>query len=158
VSQAVRRESGGVRRLSVFTRRRIDMPQRPSGRHVGVSYERLPDWAESAPWGKLSEIVLSLHTVEDFLLILDLLEYADSDRPPSPLNPAAGKPFLSPVRISELNTPACPWAGEDQTALLEWLHAQHLQRMFDHAAADLHAILRSRPAPEALRGLFDGEG
>jgi hypothetical protein len=133
------------------------MPQLPSGRHVGVSYKRLLDWAESAPWGKLSEVVLSLRAAEDFPLLLDLLEYADSENLPTPLNPGAGKPFLSPVRISELNTPACPWAAEDQTALLDWLRAQQLERMFDQAVADLHSILRSRPAPDALRGLFDSE-
>lgn len=133
------------------------MPKLPSGRHVGVSYDRLLEWAESASFGELSQVVLSLHTVEDFHVLLDLLEYADPDNPPSPQNPGAGKPFLSPVRIADLETPACGWPVDDQTALREWLHGPRLRQIFEQAVEDLHAILPTRQVPEALRGIFDGE-
>lgn len=131
------------------------MPQLPSGRHVGVSYDRLLQWAQSAPYGALSEAVLALHSADDLLILLDLLEYADPDNPPGPQHPAAGKPFLSPVRIADLDTPSCPWPTEDQAALLDWLRGPRLAQIFEQARDDLYAILRTRPVPEALRGILD---
>ncbi len=133
------------------------MPQLPSGRHVGVSYDRLLQWAESAPHGMLSQAVLALHAAEDLLILLDLLEYADPDNSPSPQDPGAGKPFLSPVRIADLDTPACPWPAEDQAALLDWLRGPRMTQIFEQAREQLYAILQTRPVPEALRGIFDDD-
>lgn len=136
---------------------RFAMPQLPSGRHVGVSYDRLLQWAESVSFGELSEVLLALQSPDDLLILLDVLEYADPDNPPSAQDPAAGKPFLSPVRISELDTPTCPWPAEDQAALLDWLRGPRMVRIFERARSDLDAILPTRAIPEALRGILDGE-
>jgi hypothetical protein len=121
------------------------MPQLPSGRPFGISCERLLDWAESAPFGRLSQVLLNLHAVEDFHVLIDLIEYADPDpdlRPaqPSPENPGGGQPFQSLVRIDELKTRACPWPEIDQAALVEWLRGSRLQQLFEHAQAELLRI------------------
>jgi hypothetical protein len=50
------------------------------------------------------EKIIGRRSADDLLILLDLLEYAEPDNPPSPQHPAAGKPFMSPVRIADLDT------------------------------------------------------
>jgi len=76
------------------------MPQLPSGRPVGISYERLLDWVESAPFGRLSQVLLNLHAVEDFHVLIDLIEYADPDPDPDSDSDSDPDPDLRPAQPS----------------------------------------------------------
>jgi len=60
------------------------MPQLPSGRHVGLSQDRLYDWAEQASFNALAELVSSAAGADDLHPLIDLIEYEDGrKRPPT---------------------------------------------------------------------------
>ena len=132
------------------------MPQLPSGRHVGLSQDRLYDWAEQADFNALAELVSSAAGADDLHPLIDLIEYEDGHAAPDADNPDRGEPYLSEVRISDLETPACPWPAADQKALLAWLHSERTRGWLQETLEELRELLASKPAPTGLRGALDG--
>ena len=125
------------------------MPQLPSGRHIGISQDRLYDWAEQADFAALSEVLSNAQEPDDLHALIDLIEYADGSTPPSADEPDQGEPYLSDVRISDIGSPNCPWPESDQQALLAWLHSERTRGWLQETLQELRAMLPDKPAPRA---------
>ena len=132
------------------------MPQLPSGRHIGISQDRLYDWAEQADFAALSEVLLNIQAPDDLHTLIDLIEYADGSTPPSVDEPDQGEPYLSDVSISDIGSPSCPWPEADQQALLAWLHSERTRGWLEETLQDLRTMLPDKPAPKPSRGRVEG--
>ncbi|WP_395789790.1 hypothetical protein [Aquimonas sp.] len=133
------------------------MPQLPSGRHIGISQDRLYDWAEQAEFAALSEVLLNAQAPDDLHDLIDLIEYADGSAPPSADEPDQGEPYLSEVSIRDIGSPDCPWPEADQQALLTWLHSDRTRGWLEETLQELRAMLADKSAPKATRGMRKDE-
>jgi hypothetical protein len=132
------------------------MPQLPSGRHVGLSQDRLYDWAEQAGFTALAELVSLSADADDLHPLIDLIEYEEGHAAPDMDNPDRGEPYISEVRIADLDTAECPWPKADQQALLAWLKSERTRAWLGETLDELREMLASKPAPSGLRGSLDG--
>lgn len=132
------------------------MPQLPSGRHIGLSQDRLYDWAEQAGFDALAELVSSAAGAEDLHPLIDLIEYEEGHAAPDADNPDRGEPYISEVRIADLDTDECPWPKADQQALLAWLQSERTRDWLGETLEELREMLASKPAPSGSRGSLDG--
>lgn len=132
------------------------MPQLPSGRHIGLSQDRLYDWAEQATFNALAELVGNAHGADDLHPLVDLIEYEEGHTAPDAENPDRGEPYLSEVRIADLGSAECPWPEADQHALLAWLRSERTRAWLQETLEDLRDMLASKPAPTDMRSLLDG--
>ncbi len=131
------------------------MPQLPSGRHIGLSQDRLYDWAEQASFNALAELISSAHGAEDLHPLIDLIEYEEGHAAPDAENPDRGEPYISEVRIADLDTSSCPWPEPDQQALLAWLHSERTRGWLQETLDELREMLASKPAPTGMGNLLD---
>lgn len=133
------------------------MPQLPSGRHIGLSQDRLYDWAEQASFNTLAELLSSAQGADDLHPLIDLIEYEEGHAAPDSDHPDRGEPFISEVRIGDLESSACPWPEADQQALLAWLRSERTRGWIDETLDELREMLASKPAPSGARGVLGEE-
>lgn len=123
------------------------MPQLPSGRHVGLSNDRLFAWAEDeADLDELEQMLEAISDPEHLLNLIDLTYY-HADDAPSAVNGEPGEPYPAGITAAQFDAEDSDWSEPDISYFRDWLGGQRAQEWLLGVREDLADTLESRSLP-----------
>jgi hypothetical protein len=131
------------------------MPQLPSGRHIGLSEERLFSALEDASVTVILAFMVSENRMDEIYSAIDILYYEGNADPVELGAQPPGKLYRSGWVVSDVNSDACDWSEEDKFSFKAWLKQPYVQDWMNDISKRISAKLTTAKVPEALRGLFD---
>jgi len=132
------------------------MPRLPSGKHIGISSERLLRWAAGADFNNAMEFTMHIRTIDKMGHFIDVVYYRGAeDRPPNGAEPEDA--YLPGLKVSDVATSRCGWCEEDKDWFAEWLTTPLFIAWFDALQTELHEVLSARPLPDVVEGFFDDD-
>lgn len=125
------------------------MPQLPSGRHVGLSNDRLFAWAEDE--ADLDELELMLEAITDpehLLNLIDLTYYHANDATVAAAKGEPGEPYPAGITAAQFDAEDSDWSAADIAFFRDWLDGQRAQEWLLGVREDLAETLESRATPQ----------
>jgi len=120
------------------------MPQLPSGRHVGLSNDRLFAWAEDeADIDELGDLIDAAEEPQRLLALIDLTYYRASPAA-SASGGEPGEAYPAGITAADFDADDSDWSEADIAFFRDWLEGQRAQEWLLGVREDLAETLESR--------------
>ena len=132
------------------------MPQLRSGRHVGLSKDRLIEWAHSREhMGPLLFFYCYVRSTDELWGSIDVVLFEAASDPTSPGAMPSG-PYLAGYTVAEISGDKCDWNETEKAEFMEeFIKEDRVCKWLAETQTEVEEILKSKPLPESLRGILD---